>query len=94
MNLEYEPPTWAKRAAEEILSEDHYPDDTIFGVAAVIDKYALKSELVVGYLTLFASAIEHGDEQHRQWLRDAVKSFIDKGTIPARPCPCSDISPK
>lgn len=51
--------------------------------------------VTANYILLFARMIEHGDEEHRQWLRNAAKSFIENGTVPPVKCPCettNDIS--
>jgi hypothetical protein len=52
------------------------------------DSPSSRQGLVAQFILWFAKEIEHGDERHRKWLRDAARSFIDNGTIPPRPCPC------
>src|SRR5438105_4104319 len=54
------------------------------------DSKASRSGLVANYIRWFAKEIEHGDEKHRKWLRDAANSFIENGTVATRLCPCEE----
>lgn len=41
-----------------------------------------KSLLKERTVSEFVELISHGDEEHRQWLRDAAEQYLQEGTVP------------